>query len=126
MPIHIKLITKYDNDNQDKCIYVQIILAHEEPFLLINAKNRVIKLINQNGALAIYGPIIIGGIAHEANFIDYILNSKYVDKMTRDRAKKELFRFNKLIDIIDPTSKAVDALTKLDLPPFIDIEIKVS
>lgn len=31
----------------------------------------------------------------------------------------------RLVDIIDPTDKTVDALMKLDLPAGVDVEIKV-
>jgi len=31
----------------------------------------------------------------------------------------------RLIDILDPTSKTVDALMRLDLPAGVDIEIKL-
>ena len=31
----------------------------------------------------------------------------------------------RLIDVLDPTSKTVDALTRLDLPAGVDIELKL-
>lgn len=40
------------------------------------------------------------------------------------REQFEMRVHKRLIDIIEPTSKTMDALTKLDLPAGIDIEIK--
>jgi small subunit ribosomal protein S10 len=36
----------------------------------------------------------------------------------------ELRTHNRLIDILDPTNKTIDALMRLDLPSGVDIEIR--
>jgi small subunit ribosomal protein S10 len=36
----------------------------------------------------------------------------------------ELRTHNRLIDILEPTNKTIDALMRLDLPSGVDIEIK--
>ncbi|MDQ7793412.1 MAG: 30S ribosomal protein S10 [bacterium] len=41
------------------------------------------------------------------------------------REQFEMRTHKRLIDILDPTSKTVDALMKLDLPAGVDIEIKL-
>lgn len=46
---------------------------------------------------------------------------KYKDS----REQFEMRTHKRLIDIINPTSKTVDALMKLDLPSGVDIEIKL-
>jgi small subunit ribosomal protein S10 len=45
------------------------------------------------------------------------------DKASRDQL--EIRTHLRLMDIIDPTDKTVDALMKLDLPAGVDVEIKV-
>ncbi|MGL4667563.1 MAG: 30S ribosomal protein S10 [Saezia sp.] len=52
-----------------------------------------------------------------------ILRSPHVDKKSRDQL--EIRTHQRLMDIVDPTEKTVDALTKLDLPAGVDVEIKV-
>ena len=47
----------------------------------------------------------------------------HVDKASRDQL--EMRTHLRLMDIIDPTDKTVDALMKLDLPAGVDVEIKV-
>ena len=52
-----------------------------------------------------------------------ILRSPHVNKTSRDQL--EIRTHKRLMDIIDPTDKTVDALTKLDLPAGVDVEIKL-
>ena len=52
-----------------------------------------------------------------------VLRSPHVNKTSRDQF--EMRTHQRLMDIIDPTEKTVDALMKLDLPAGVDVEIKV-
>ena len=52
-----------------------------------------------------------------------ILRSPHVNKTSRDQF--EIRTHQRLMDIVDPTEKTVDALMKLDLPAGVDVEIKV-
>ena len=42
-----------------------------------------------------------------------------------EREQFEMRTHKRLIDILEPTSKTVDALMRLDLPAGVDIEIKL-
>ena len=52
-----------------------------------------------------------------------VLKSPHIDKKSREQF--ELRTHKRLIDIIDSSSQTVDALTKLDLPAGVDVEIRV-
>ena len=52
-----------------------------------------------------------------------VLRSPHVNKTSRDQF--EIRTHQRLMDIVDPTEKTVDALMKLDLPAGVDVEIKV-
>jgi small subunit ribosomal protein S10 len=52
-----------------------------------------------------------------------VLRSPHVDKKSREQF--ELKTHKRLIDINDSRPQTVDALTKLDLPAGVDVEIKV-
>ena len=52
-----------------------------------------------------------------------VLVSPHVNKDARDQY--ELRTHKRLMDIVDPTDKTVDALMKLDLPAGVDVEIKL-
>ncbi len=51
-----------------------------------------------------------------------VLRSPHVDKKSREQF--EMRTHKRLIDIIDPTPKTVDALNKLNMPAGIEIKIK--
>jgi small subunit ribosomal protein S10 len=52
-----------------------------------------------------------------------VLRSPHVNKTSRDQF--EIRTHLRMMDIIDPTDKTVDALMKLDLPARVDVEIKL-
>lgn len=51
-----------------------------------------------------------------------VIRSSFVHKNSREQY--EMRTHKRLVDIIDPTPKTVDALTNLSLPAGVDIEIK--
>ena len=53
-----------------------------------------------------------------------ILISPHVNKDARDQY--ELRTHKRLMDIVDPTDKTVDALMKLELPAGVDVQIKLN
>ena len=52
-----------------------------------------------------------------------VLTSPHVNKDARDQY--EIRTHKRVLDIVDPTDKTVDALMKLDLPAGVDVEIKL-
>ena len=52
-----------------------------------------------------------------------VLRSPHVNKTSRDQF--EIRTHLRMMDIIDPTEKTVDALMKLDLPAGVDVVIKL-
>jgi len=52
-----------------------------------------------------------------------VLRSPHVDKKSREQF--EIRTHKRLIDILDPNTKTIDALTRLNLPAGVDIEIKL-
>lgn len=52
-----------------------------------------------------------------------LLRSPHVNKTSRDQF--EMRTHKRLMDIVEPTEKTVDALMKLDLPAGVDVEIKL-
>ena len=51
-----------------------------------------------------------------------VLRSPHVDKKSREQF--QLKTHKRMLDIVNPTSKTVDALRKLDLPAGVDVEIR--
>ena len=53
-----------------------------------------------------------------------VLTSPHVDKDSRDQF--ELRTHKRLLDIVNPTEKTVDALMKLELAAGVDVQIKLN
>ena len=53
-----------------------------------------------------------------------VLRSPHIDKKSREQF--EIRTHKRLIDIVHPTGKTIDALNKLSLPAGVDIKIKAS
>ena len=53
-----------------------------------------------------------------------VLTSPHVDKDARDQY--EIRTHKRLMDIVEPTDKTVDALMKLELPAGVDVQIKLN
>ena len=51
-----------------------------------------------------------------------VIRSPFIDKDSREQF--EIRTHKRLLDILEPTSKTIDALTQLNLPAGVDIEIK--
>lgn len=51
-----------------------------------------------------------------------VLRSPHVDKKSREQF--EIKTHKRLLDILNPTAKTIDALKKLDLPAGVDVEIR--
>lgn len=52
-----------------------------------------------------------------------VTTSPHVDKNARDHF--EMLVHKRFVDIVDPTDKTIDALSHLDLPAGVDIEVKM-
>ncbi|MCS7064625.1 MAG: 30S ribosomal protein S10 [Methylacidiphilales bacterium] len=86
--------------------------------LLDRASNEIAETARRTGS-AVAGPIPL-----PTKIERYTVNrSPHVDKKSMDTF--ELRTHKRLIDIIDPTSKTVDELKKLNLPAGVDITIKI-
>ena len=51
-----------------------------------------------------------------------VLRSPHIDKKSREQFQMKTHK--RVLDILEPTSKTIDALKKLDLPAGVDVEIK--
>ena len=73
----------------------------------------------RNTGAGVAGPIPLPTNIHKYT----IQRSVHVDKKSREQF--EMRTHKRLIDIVDPTPKAVDSLMHIDLPADVNIEIKL-
>ena len=71
------------------------------------------------------GAIVMGPIPLPTKIERYtLLRSPHVNKKARDQF--EIRTHKRIMDIVEPTEKTVDALMKLDLAAGVDVEIKLN
>ena len=97
---------------------IRIKLRAYEHNLIDVAAEKIVETAKRSGA-QVSGPI---PLPTEKEIVTII---RAVHKYKDSREQFELRTHKRLIDIINPTSKVVDALMKLDLPAGVDIQIKL-
>lgn len=71
------------------------------------------------------GALVMGPIPLPTKIERYtLLRSPHVNKKARDQF--EIRTHKRILDIVEPTDKTVDALMKLDLAAGVDVEIKLN
>ena len=86
--------------------------------ILDNSTREIVNTAKRTGAI-VKGPVPLPTRMQRFD----ILRSPHVNKSSRDQF--EIRTHQRLMDIVDPTDKTVDALMKLDLPAGVDVEIKL-
>jgi small subunit ribosomal protein S10 len=79
---------------------------------------QIVEAVERTGAV-VSGPIPLP--THIQKFS--VIRSPFIDKDSQEQF--EIRTHKRLIDIVETTSKTIDALTKLSLPSGVDIDIKL-
>lgn len=98
---------------------IRISLKAFDHRLIDRSASEIVETAKRTGA-QILGPIPLP--TKKERFT--VLISPHVNKDARDQY--ELRTHKRLLDIVDPTDKTVDALMKLDLAAGVDVQIKLS
>lgn len=70
------------------------------------------------------GAIVVGPVPLPTQIEKFtVMRSTFIDKDSREQF--EIRTHKRLIDVIEPGSKTIENLTKLNLPAGVDIEIKL-
>ena len=97
---------------------IRIKLKAYDHNLIDQSAERIVETAKRSGA-KISGPI---PLPSDKEIITVLrATHKYKDA----REQFEIKTHKRIIDILDPTSKTVDSLMRLDLPAGVDIEIKL-
>jgi len=86
--------------------------------VLDQSSQKIVETARRTGAL-VAGPVPLP----TARSVYQVIRAPHKYKDSREQF--ELRTHKRLIDILDPTPKTVDALMRLDLPAGVDIEIKL-
>ena len=97
---------------------IRINLKAYEHSVIDQSAQRIVETVKRTGS-RVSGPI---PLPTEKEIVT-ILRSPHKHKDSREQF--EMRTHKRLIDILQPTPRTVDALTKLDLPAGVEIEIKL-
>ena len=98
---------------------VRIRLKAYENRSLDAASEKIVKTAGNHGAKKIVGPV---PLPTEREVITVL---RAVHKYKDSREQFEIRTHKRLIEIIGPSAETIDALSRLDLPSGVDIEIKL-
>ena len=96
---------------------IRIKLKSYDHNLLDKSSERIVKTAKDTGAL-ILGPI---PLPTKKNIIT-VNRSVFVDKKSREQFQIKVHK--RILDLLNSTTKTVDALMKIDMPAGVDIEIR--
>jgi len=69
------------------------------------------------------GAVVVGPVPLPTKIEKFtVIRSPFIDKDSREQF--EIRTHKRLIDVVDPQSKTIDALVRLNLPAGVDVEIK--
>ena len=97
---------------------VRINLKAYDHQLLDVAAGKIVETVKRTGG-EISGPVPL------PTEIEKVTVLRAVHKYKDSREQFEMRTHKRLIDILEPNSKTVDAITRLDLPAGVSIEIKL-
>ncbi len=97
---------------------IRIVLKAFDHKSLDLSAGQIVDTAERTGAVVL-GPVPLP--THIRRFC--VIRSPHVDKDSREHF--EIRTHKRLVDIVEPTSKTIDALTRLNLPAGVDIAIKL-
>ncbi len=98
---------------------VRIRLKAFDHKILDSSAEKIVDTAKRTGGATVSGPI---PLPTEKNIFT-VLRSVHMHKDAREQF--EMRTHKRLVDILDPNPRTVDALMRLDLPAGVDIEIKI-
>ena len=96
---------------------IRIKLKAYDHRLLDQSTAEIVETVQRTGA-KISGPIPLPSRRE----LYTVLRGPFIDKKSREQF--QMVTHKRLIDILDPTSKTIDALRKLNLPSGVYVEVK--
>jgi small subunit ribosomal protein S10 len=97
---------------------IRIKLKSFDHKILDQSAQQIVEAVERTGA------VVVGPVPLPTHIKKYsILRSTFIDKDSQEQF--EIRTHKRLIDIVETTSKTIDALTSLNLPSGVDIDIKL-
>lgn len=97
---------------------IRIRLKSYDHSLIDKSAEEIVETARRTGAM-VKGPIPLPTKKERFD----ILRSPHVNKTSRDQL--EIRTHSRMMEIVEPSDRTIDALMKLDLPAGVDVEIKL-
>jgi len=97
---------------------IRIKLKSFDHKLLDQSAEQIVAAVEATGAVVV-GPVPLPTSVQKLS----VIRSTFIDKDSQEQF--EIRTHKRLIDIVQTTSKTIDALTKLNLPSGVEIDIKI-
>ncbi len=97
---------------------IRIILKAFDHRILDQSATQIVEAAERTGA-RVLGPVPLPTSIKRF----CVIRGPHIDKDSREHF--EIRTHNRLIDILEPTSKTIDSLTRLNVPAGVDISIKL-
>jgi len=97
---------------------IRIRLKSFDHGILDQSAQQIVEAVERTGAVVV-GPVPLPTRIQKFS----IIRSTFIDKDSQEQF--EIRTHKRLIDIVETTSKTIDALTSLNLPSGVDIDIKL-
>lgn len=97
---------------------VRVKLRAYDHRVLDQSTKEIVNIAKYTGAM-VFGPIPLP----TERKIFTVLRSPHVNKKSREQFQMETHK--RILDIVNPTSKTIDALMRLNLPTGVDVEVKL-
>jgi small subunit ribosomal protein S10 len=97
---------------------IRVRLRAYDPEVIDQSTKKIVETVLRTNA-QVRGPVPLPTDRHRF----CVIRSPFKDKDSREHFEMRVHK--RLVDIVDPTPKTVDALQRLDLPAGVDIEIKI-
>jgi len=110
-------MVKQAKTKQDKNVRIRIKLMAYDHRILDLSCEEIVETVKKTGA-AVSGPVPLP----TRREVFTVLRSPHIDKKSREQFQMKTHK--RLLEIISPTAKTIDALRKLDLPAGVNVEIK--
>ncbi|MBN1353670.1 MAG: 30S ribosomal protein S10 [Candidatus Omnitrophica bacterium] len=104
-------------DKQDGSVKIRIKLKAYDHRILDLSCEEIVETVKKTGGL------VSGAVPLPTKReVFTVLRSPHIDKKSREQFQIKTHK--RLLEIINPTAKTIDALRKLDLPAGVNVEIK--
>lgn len=111
-------IQKKEEKKEESTLKIRVKVKSYDHKIIDQAVTQIVETARRSGA-NIAGPVPLPTERH----VETVIRSPFVHKNSREQYEMRIHK--RLLDIVKPTPKTMEALTELNLPKGVDVEVKM-